>query len=91
MQKILGILLLCVFLLGGLGYLFRDSLMEVAVSQITADMYVNADSDAFDPGLPIGSEFPGIRAHYEGHAITSIDRFIHDRGMVFVANRSADW
>jgi len=90
-KKILTTFLLVVLVAGGVGYLFKEQLWEKAQSIITADMYVAADTDSFDPGLATGERFPNIKAFYQGEEITSVDRFIHDKGMVFIANRSADW
>ena len=56
-----------------------------------ANMYVSEVTDTFNPGMQIGSRFPAIRAMYEGEEILTIDRFIKDRGMIFMANRSVDW
>lgn len=55
------------------------------------DMFIAEDADAFDPGLPIGSEFPPINALYRGEEITAIDRFMGEFGAIFIANRSANW
>ena len=56
-----------------------------------ADMFVSEISEEFNPGLPIGASFPAIRAMYEGEEIMSIDRFIRDKGAIFIAMRSVDW
>ena len=71
----------------GSAFLFKDQLFEL----ITADMFVPADTDSFNPGLAVGQTFPGIKAYYRGQEINGVDDFIHDKGMVFIANRSADW
>jgi hypothetical protein len=55
------------------------------------DIFISEDTDSFDPGLPIGAQFPRIRALYQGREITDIDQFIRDKGAVFIANRSVDW
>ncbi len=55
------------------------------------NVFISADTDDFDPGLPIGAQFPAIRALYQGSEITGIDRFIRDKGAIFIANRSVDW
>jgi hypothetical protein len=55
------------------------------------DVFIDADTDDFDPGLPIGADFPPIRALYQGQEISDIDQFIRDKGAVFIANRSVDW
>ena len=72
-------------------YVFREPLFHALEGPITANMFVTDDSDDFDPGLPIGARFPGIRALYQGQEISTIDRFIADKGAIFIANRSVDW
>jgi peroxiredoxin len=57
----------------------------------TANMFVTADDDGFDPGLPIGAAFPDIEALYRGEPITSLDGLVGVRGTVLIANRSVDW
>lgn len=91
MKKILKGLLGTVVTLLVVGFVFRTSLIEFAKDAITADMFVSADTDSFDPGVPVGSAFPPLLAHYEGREVTDLSEFIHDRGMVFIANRSVDW
>lgn len=56
-----------------------------------ANMFVTEITDAFNPGVQVGTQFPAIRAMYEGEEITTIDRFIRDKGMIFIAMRSVDW
>jgi hypothetical protein len=56
-----------------------------------ANMYVSEVTDTFNPGLQIGAQFPAIRALYQGEEITTIDRFVHDRGAIFIAARSVGW
>jgi hypothetical protein len=56
-----------------------------------ANMFVSEVSDTFNPGLQIGERFPAIRAFYQGEEITTIDRFIRDKGAIFIAARSVDW
>ena len=55
------------------------------------EMFVAEDTDGFDPGLAIGTQFPSIRALYQGDEITSIDQFLGEAGAIFIANRSANW
>mgnify|MGYP003381847140 CR=1 FL=1 len=74
-----------------LGYLYRDSLKARVYAQITQDMFIDADTDEFDPGPAIGSSFPGVRARYEGREITLIQEFAGTKGTVFIASRSLDW
>lgn len=91
MKKIVGSLVGILLVTGGLGYLFRDSLWDSAKKAITKDMFIAGDTDAFDPGVAAGEPFPAIRAVYQGREITSTERFAGDKGMLFIANRSASW
>jgi len=77
---------LIVLVIGG-AFLFKDQIIGL----ITDDMFIAADTDVFDPGLPVGDTFPSIRAVYKDGEISSIDDFVRDKGMIFIANRSADW
>jgi hypothetical protein len=56
-----------------------------------ADMFITEITDDFNPGLQIGDQFPAIRAMYKGEEVTTIDRFIRDKGAIFIAARSVDW
>lgn len=80
-----------VLVAAGAGFLFRGELWAAAQELITKDMYVSADTDSFDPGLPVGAKFPTVRALHDGSEINDIEPLIGAKGMVFVANRSADW
>jgi putative ABC transport system substrate-binding protein len=72
-------------------YAFREPIMEAVAAQLTKDMFVPGDTDAFDPGLPIGAEFPEIRAMYAGAELRDVDSLAGSRGTVFIANRSVVW
>ena len=72
-------------------FTFRNRIFNALEPMITSDMFVAEDVDAYDPGLPIGAQFPPIQALYDGRQIASIDEFIGTRGALFIANRSADW
>ena len=56
-----------------------------------ANMFISEVTHDFNPGLPIGAQFPAIRALFEGEEIMAIDPFIRDRGAIFIAARSVDW
>jgi hypothetical protein len=73
------------------GYLFRAPLMEFAMEKITANMFVAADTDDFDPGIAIGERFPPLHTLFRGQGLTDTSPFIGDKGMIFIANRSVDW
>lgn len=72
-------------------YLFREPAKEAAYARLTEDMFVDADSDSFDPGPALGSHFPGIRARFQGRDVTLISEFAGANGTVFIASRSLDW
>ncbi|MFT5132902.1 MAG: hypothetical protein ACI9SC_001370 [Gammaproteobacteria bacterium] len=91
MKKLLLIFVCVLLLAGGAGYLFREQLWEVVVIVVTRDTFIASDKDSFDPGLPVGTSFPPIKAIYQGELITDVRDFAHHKGMVFIANRSADW
>lgn len=71
--------------------LFGGKVIGLLEDPVTSGMFVSEDTDSFSPGLPIGARFPAIRALFQGEEINSIDRFMGERGAVFVAVRSADW
>jgi peroxiredoxin len=54
-------------------------------------MFVDADTDNFDPGPSIGSKVPQLNAIYRGQNVTSIDSFAGQNGTVLIASRSVDW
>jgi hypothetical protein len=72
-------------------YVFREPLMAAVAERMTADMFVQADMDAYDPGVATGASFPAIRALYDGKEVTDVAQFIGPNGLVLVANRSVDW
>lgn len=78
--------------LAGIGiYLFQEPIKNMAIEKMTADMFVASDDDAFDPGLPVGTQFPPILASLDGATITDVSPYSGPSGLVFVANRSVDW
>jgi len=91
MKKVLISIATLLALVIALGYLFREPLKDIALDRLTRDMFVPADNDEFDPGPAIGSRFPGLRANYQGRAVTLIEEFAGVNGTAFVASRSLDW
>lgn len=91
MKKFFITLFSLLVLLAGSGYLFKSQLWEFVVGKLTTDMFVQTDTKDYKPGAPIGTSFPPIKALYQGREVTSVGQFVHDKGMVFIANRSADW
>ncbi|MEP4148331.1 MAG: redoxin domain-containing protein [Halioglobus sp.] len=90
MKKIRVFGLILAILIVGV-YVFRDSLKLALYGEVTRNMFVAADNDAFDPGPVIGSDFPGVNATWKGRKLQLIDEFAGPNGMVFVATRSVDW
>ena len=91
MRKILTLTVVVLALVIVLGYLFREPLKDMAFDRLTRNMFVSADNDDFDPGPALGSRFPGLRATYQGRAVTLIEEFAGANGTAFVASRSLDW
>ena len=91
MKKALLIGLCALLAAAALLYLFREPVKQALYARITADMFVAGDSDAFDPGPALGSQFPGLRASYQGREVTLLDEFAGKNGTVFIASRSLDW
>lgn len=89
-KKFITVISLLLIAGGGI-YLFRGQLWELTKTKITSEMFIAADTDSFDPGLAIGAPFPPIKAFYQGQEISDVRRFVHDKGMIFIANRSVDW
>ncbi len=80
------------YLIAGIAAAGLLALMQPLQAQPNLDnMFLEADTDQFDPGLPIGAQFPTIRAIYDGQEINNIEQFFGDKGAVFIANRSVDW
>jgi hypothetical protein len=92
MRKKIFLSLVCVLLLiGSTAYLFKQQLWEIVIKVVTKDTFIAADTDSFDPGLAVGESFPNIKAIHKGSEINDVREFAHHKGMLFIANRSADW
>jgi len=91
MKRVLIIALTALLTGAALLYLFRDPIRQTLYDAITADMFVDADRDDFDPGPALGSQFPGLRARYRGREIILLDEFAGKNGTVLMASRSLDW
>ncbi|MEP5568473.1 MAG: redoxin domain-containing protein [Halioglobus sp.] len=90
MNKIKALGLVVVILLVGV-YVFRDTLKQSIYGEVTKNMFVAVDNDAFNPGPTIGSDFPGVNASWKGRQLQRIEEFAGPNGTMFVATRSADW
>jgi hypothetical protein len=91
MKKTLTITLVVIAVAGVGLYLFRAPLFDAVAERLTADMFVAADDDAFDPGIPVGATLPAIRARYQGRTVTGLSEFVGSNGLVLFANRSVEW
>jgi len=84
--------ILGVLALGSAGLLlFGERISELAMAELTEDMFVTADTDAFDPGLPVGASLPKLRARYATREVAELDQFMGERGLLLFANRSVEW
>jgi hypothetical protein len=86
-KKILFSFVSVIILVVGGAFVFKNQLMGL----VTQDMFIAQDTDTFDPGLAIGESFPVIKAIYQNREVDDVSEFIRDKGMIFIANRSADW
>ena len=60
MKKLQIALLVVIAAAAGI-YVFRESLMNVVVERVTADMFVAQDTDAYDPGVAeVGGVEPAV-------------------------------
>lgn len=91
MQRLLLLASVLVLLVAAGLYWLRAPLKQSTLEQLTADMFLPADNDSFDPGPAPGSHFPGVRARYQGEQVTLLHRFAGRNGTVLVASRSLDW
>lgn len=91
MKKVLIAIALVLLVLFTGGVVFKEPLMAWLGDAVTRDMFVSQDADTYDPGLAVGATFPAIHASFQGGDIYDVDQFIADRGLVFIAVRSADW
>jgi len=91
MKKVLLGVLGVVIALGIAGYLFREPLMQAMMDRLTADMFVDADTDSYDPGLPVGERMPAIAARHDGRTVEDLGEFMGENGLVLFAVRSVDW
>jgi len=91
MQRVLIVLAAILLFATAGAYLYKDQVKEKAYAKLTENMFVPADTDNFDPGPVLGSDFPGVRAMYRGEPIRLIHDFAGPNGTVFIASRSFDW
>lgn len=91
MKKFLIGTVVVVVIVGALGFLFREPLFQAVADRLTADMFVDADTDAFDPGPPLGAPLPVIAARHDGRVVQDLGEFMGEQGLVLFAVRSIEW
>jgi hypothetical protein len=91
MRKVLLVLAAACGVVLVAGYLYRDQLKMAAVDRATANMFVDTDTDAYDPGIAIGQPVPAIHALLNGREVSSVDGLMGKRGLLLFVNRSVDW
>ncbi len=79
------------FAIAAIIFFFADETRQTAYNIATRDMFVSADTDNFDPGPAIGSDFPGLNARYHNQTISLLTPFAGTEGTLLVALRSVDW
>ncbi|MEH6585676.1 MAG: peroxiredoxin family protein [Halioglobus sp.] len=89
-KKITIVAIILALLAAGL-YLYLQPIKQVVYDQVTSNMFIAFDNDAFDPGPSVGSHFPGINATWQARELRTLGEFAGPNGTVFVATRSADW
>ncbi len=87
--------LLAILVILGVGavaaFVFQKPLMRMAADAATRDMFIAADTDAFDPGLAVGEPFPPLVTLSGGTKVTDLMQFSGANGLVLLTNRSVDW
>ena len=91
MKKVFVVLAAVVVVAGISVYAFREPLKSAMFDRITADMFVARDTDAYDPGIAVGTALPALRARYQGKEVTQLGDFMGAKGLVLFVNRSVDW
>lgn len=79
-----------VALLAAAGFLLRDNVPDLMVWALTDDMFLAADTDAFDPGFD-GPDFPAVHVAYRGEVLSKLTQFSGQRGLVVLFSRSVVW
>lgn len=69
----------------------REPLQEHNEKRRVAGMFVDADTDSFDPGPALQSHFPGLRARWGERELTLLNPIAGPRGTVLVIMRSLVW
>ncbi len=81
-----------VLLVGGLlGVALRGPVLEFVMDRMTADMFVQTDSDAWNPGLPLGAVAPAVSVSFQNTVIHTLEGFHGANGLLLFFNRSVDW
>ncbi len=91
MKKFFLILIVVLAVAALAGFVFQEPLKQAIFSSLTSDMFLEADNDAFDPGIAVGATLPPIAAMANGQSVTDVRQFGGTKGTVLLTNRSVDW
>lgn len=91
MKRVLIVAFAALFGAMALLYLFREPARQAAYDRLTEHMFVAADTDDFDPGPAVGSQFPGLQARYQDRSVRLLSDFAGPNGTVLIASRSLEW
>jgi peroxiredoxin len=90
-MKKLTIILVLILTVGISIAIYKEPIKESIYTQVTKDMFVNEDSDEFDPGALIGDPLPQLNATHKGQTINDLSDFSGPNGVILMASRSYDW
>jgi len=93
-KKVLLCLAALMVITAGLVFAFNEPLKEMVFAQLTQDMFVEVDSDNFEPGrqgTQTGDQLPAVRVSYQGTELTALTQFAKPRGLVVMFSRSVVW
>ena len=74
----------------GLLWVGGENIARAVKQQLTSDMFVAKDGDAFDTGLPVGAPSPALSARLDARPVTGVRRLVGDTGTVLVGARSVE-
>tara|TARA_Y100001934_G_C11881233_1_gene553251 strand:+ start:146 stop:421 length:276 start_codon:yes stop_codon:yes gene_type:complete len=77
-------------LLAVLTFVFRADLQAVIVASMVEDMFLESDTDDFEPGFA-GERFPRVEVVYRGEELADLTGFSGSRGLVVLFSRSVVW
>ena len=91
MKKLATVTLAVIVVVGASLFLFREPLFDALGELITADVFIAADDDDFEPGVEVGEPVPEIAARRQGRLVSGVGEYLGPNGLVLMAVRSVDW